>query len=197
MGLVGKVACCRLRELGYSFIWLLSMTSFLSRFLTMSLNLNAKRFLILPVLGCLPLVLLTSCETPGQSALAGAGTGAVMGGMLKGTGRGMAQGAAIGAAGGYVLGAYGQSERQRGYAQGSWGQPQPASPAYYAPAPVPRHGHYQHFVPRSDPLVYGRRSGRYGFVYSPYGRGDLVDVRGLPHGAQVVDPYSGRVFLNP
>lgn len=144
-------------------------------------------------------VLLSGCETPGQSALAGAGTGALLGGMLKGTGRGMAQGAAIGAAGGYVLGAYGQSERERGYAQGSGAYaPQPAPPVYYAPPPVePRyHGHY-YSHPRAEAMLYGSHSGRYGFVYSPYGRRDLVDVRGLPHGAQVMDPFSGRVFVNP
>ncbi len=164
---------------------------------TTARNFKSLRSLIFSILGGVPFALLTGCETPGQSALAGAGTGAVMGGMLKGTGRGMAQGAAIGAAGGYVLGAYGQSERQRGYARGSWDQQQPPAPVYYAPDPVPRYGHYRQAVPRPEPLVYGRRSGRYGFVYSPYGRGDLLDVRGLPHGAQVVDPYSGRVFLNP
>ena len=142
-------------------------------------------------------VLLSGCETPGQSALAGAGTGAVMGGMLKGTGRGMAQGAAIGAAGGYVLGAYGQSERQRGYAQASGAYAQPP-PRYYAqPTPEPRYYQHHYAPPRPEPMLYGRQSGRYGFVYSPYGRRDLVDVRGLPRGAQVVDPFSGRIFLNP
>jgi hypothetical protein len=150
------------------------------------------------VLGCLSLSLLTGCETPGQSALAGAGTGAVMGGMLKGTGRGMAQGAAIGAAGGYVLGAYGQAERQRGYVQGRWdSQPAPVAPVYYAQPPTHRYGQNRYSVTGPEPLVYGRHSGRFGFVYSPYGRGNLVDVRGLPHGAMVEDPYSGRVFLNP
>jgi len=176
---------------------MLAMIRLTLRLLTMALHLKAVRSLTFLVLGFLPFVLLTGCETPGQSALAGAGTGAVMGGMLKGTGRGMAQGAAIGAAGGYVLGAYGQSERQRGYAQGSLDQQPPPPPVYYAPAPMPRYGHYRHSVTRPEPIVYGRRSGRYGFVYSPYGRGELVDVRGLPHGAQVADPYSGRIFLNP
>jgi hypothetical protein len=151
------------------------------------------------------LALLSGCETPGQSALAGAGTGAVVGGMLKGTGRGMAQGAAIGAAGGYVLGAYGQSERARGYAQatGAYAAPAPPPPVYpqgyYAPVPAtPRyHQHRYYPSPRVETILYGRHSGRYGFVYSPYGRGSLVDVRGFPRGAQVVDPFCGRIFLNP
>jgi hypothetical protein len=174
------------------------MKALISCFVTMPLNFKGGLWsLVFPILGSIPFALLTGCETPGQSALAGAGTGAVMGGMLKGTGRGMAQGAAIGAAGGYVLGAYGQSERQKGYAQGIWDQQQPPPPVYYAPAPMPRYGHHRHSMHRPEPLVYGRRSGRYGFVYSPYGHGDLLDVRGLPRGAQVVDPDSGRVFLNP
>ena len=144
-------------------------------------------------------MLLSGCETPGQSALAGAGTGAVLGGMLKGNGRGMAQGAAIGAAGGSVLGAYGQSERNRGYAEASGTYPSPSPPVYYAPPPPqPRYYHQHHYTaPRVEPMLCGRRSGRYGFVYSPYGHGELVDVRGLPRGARVMDPFCGRIFLNP
>ncbi len=147
------------------------------------------------VLVCVVPLFFSGCETPGRSALAGAGTGAVVGGMLKGTGKGMAQGAAIGAAGGYVLGAYGQSERAKGYAQATGGYPPPA--VYHGRPPIVSrypHPHHPRFV---EPMLYGRHSGRYGFVYSPYGSGNLVDVRGLPRGAQVVDPYTGRVFLNP
>ncbi len=48
-------------------------------------------------------LLLSGCETPFDSAVAGAATGAVLGGALKGTGRDMARGAAIGAAGGMFL----------------------------------------------------------------------------------------------
>lgn len=149
-------------------------------------------------------VLLSGCATPEQSALAGAGTGAVLGGMLKGTGRGMAQGAAIGAAGGYVLGAYGQSERANGYAQASGGYVPPQTVYYapapvYAPPPVAPSYHHHHYYPqaRTEVVLYGRRSAHFGFVYSPYGGGNLVDVRGFPRGARVVDPYCGRVFFNP
>jgi hypothetical protein len=153
-----------------------------------------------PVLVLAWCAMLSGCATPERSAIAGAGTGAVLGGMLKGTGRGMAQGAAIGAAGGYVLGAYGQSERANGYAQSTGGYAPPA-PVYYAPAPAPAPPvYYQpryYPPPRTEVILYGRRSGRFGFVYSPYGRGTLVDVRGFPRGARVVDPYCGRVFLNP
>jgi len=134
---------------------------------------------------------LTGCETPGQSAVAGAATGAVMGGMLKGDTRNVARGAAIGAAGGYVLGKYGESERQRGYIQGQSTYAQPPPEVYYSTPAPPRHHYYRREVP-----LYGRFSGTYGYVYSPYS-GQLVDVRGIPRGAQVVDPSTGRVFFNP
>ncbi len=147
--------------------------------------------------------LLSGCETPGQSAVAGAATGAAAGALLKGSGRGALQGAAIGGVGGYVLGKYGEGERARGYAsaQGAPVYAQPPAPVYvqsepvYVPAPEPQYRryperHYHHSIP------VGRSSGRYGYVYSPY-TGSLVSVRGIPQGAEVVDPGSGRVFINP
>jgi len=136
----------------------------------------------------------TGCETPGESALAGAATGAVLGGLLKGDTRNVARGAAIGGVGGYVLGKYGESERQRGYVQGQGGYapvPPPREIYYTAPAPVPRAYHHHH-----EARLYGRFSRTYGYVYSPY-TGQLVDVRGIPRGAEVVDPSTGRVFVNP
>jgi hypothetical protein len=37
-----------------------------------------------------------------------------------------------------------------------------------------------------------------GFVTSPYApKQGLVDVRGFPSGTEVLDPYSGKVFLTP
>lgn len=40
--------------------------------------------------------------------------------------------------------------------------------------------------------------GRPGFVLSPYSpTGGYIDVRGLPHGTAVRDPFSRRVFLVP
>jgi hypothetical protein len=37
-----------------------------------------------------------------------------------------------------------------------------------------------------------------GFVTSPYSpKQGLVDVRGFPSGTEVIDPYSGKVFLTP
>jgi len=140
---------------------------------------------------------LTGCETPGQSAMAGAATGAAMGGLLKGNGRNVARGAAIGAVGGYALGKYGESERQRGYidAQGGYYAPQPPPPreVYYAAPPPPPPVYHRHHY---GSLRYGRHSHAYGYVYSPY-TGAMVDVRGIPHGAQVIDPSCGRTFLNP
>lgn len=146
--------------------------------------------------------IFTGCETPGNSALAGAGAGAAAGALLKGTGRGALQGAAIGGVGGYVLGKYGEGERAKGYAAGqnSAGYA-PAPQVYvqqqpiYVPPPEPRYVEYpEHRHHHSIPM--GRYCGRYGYVYSPY-TGELVNVRGIPHGAEVRDPSCGRIFINP
>jgi hypothetical protein len=144
-------------------------------------------------------IFLSGCGTPERSALAGAGAGALVGGALKGTNRGMAQGAAIGAVGGYAVGAYGQEERRRGYVEGSNGYPaQFPAPAYYAPPPPPpRHYYHRHAPPPPETILYGRPSGRYGFVYSPYGSRCIVEVRGIPRGARVWDPVACRYFFNP
>jgi predicted small secreted protein len=45
-------------------------------------------------------------------------------------------------------------------------------------------------------LPYGRRVGR-GLVESPYRPHNLVDTRGIPHGAVVEDPSTGGRFINP
>ena len=142
-------------------------------------------------------ILLTGCETPGESALAGAATGGVMGGLLKGDSRNVARGAAIGAVGGYALGKYGESERQRGYidAQGTSFSPQyyfaPAPQVYYTPPPPAYHHHHYH-----QSLPYGRYSSRRGYVYSPYS-GLMIYVGGIPRGSRVVDPNTGGTFLVP
>ena len=146
--------------------------------------------------------IFTGCETPGNSALAGAGAGAAAGALLKGTGRGALQGAAIGGVGGYALGKYAEGERAKGYVAGqnSAGYA-PAPQVYvqqqpvYVPPPEPRYVEYpEHRHHHSIPM--GRYCGRYGYVYSPY-TGELVNVRGIPHGAEVRDPSSGRIFINP
>ena len=129
----------------------------------------------------------SGCETPGESALGGAVAGAALGGVLKGTGRDVARGAAIGAVGGYALGKVAESERARGYAEANGTYR--GSSSYRGSTPPPAHHHY-------EPVPYGRFSGTPGYVYSPYSH-DLIDVRGVRRGVEVVDPVSGRVFINP
>ena len=140
-------------------------------------------------------VLLSGFETPGQSAVAGAATGAAAEGLLKGTSRGAPV-----------------------YSE----PPAPVSPAYvqtgpvYVPAPEQKHlhqnfdssffSHWSQYVFRDDkrwpeshdrhPVLVARPAADYGYVYSPY-TGSLVNVRGIQHGAEVVDPSSGKVFINP
>ncbi|HYR58492.1 MAG TPA: glycine zipper domain-containing protein [Chthoniobacteraceae bacterium] len=123
---------------------------------------------------CLPFVagflsiamLFSGCETPGQSALAGAATGAALGGIIGGRGRDALAGAAIGAGAGYLIGKVAQHERR--YHEGE-----------------------------AADLPYAEPTDRYGFVTSPYRPYNLIDVRGIPHGAEVVDPSCGRAFINP
>jgi hypothetical protein len=55
---------------------------------------------------------------------------------------------------------------------------------YYEGRPV---GRYPYAEPADRP----------GFVYSPYPPHNVVDVRGIPHGALVRDPSSGGVFRKP
>ena len=43
----------------------------------------------------------------------------------------------------------------------------------------------------------GQPTERYGFVVSPYRGHNIIDVRGIPHGARVVDPSVDRIFINP
>lgn len=46
-------------------------------------------------------------------------------------------------------------------------------------------------------LPYGRLVGRRGYVESPYRPHNLIDVRGIPRGAVVEDPSTGRHFILP
>ena len=113
---------------------------------------------------------LNSCETAtGTGALVGAGTGALIaGGGHHGHHRGdTIAGAAIGAGVGALIGAAIDAD-ERGYYEGHPG-------SYY---PV------------------GRRVGR-GLVQSPYPPHAVVDVRGIPRGALVRDPSTGRPFRKP
>ena len=112
---------------------------------------------------------LSSCDTPtGQGAGWGAATGALIGAAATGDAEGAAVGAGIGAATGALMGAAVEAD-QRGYYEGR---------------PVGRY-------PYAEP------AGRPGFVYSPYAPHNIVDVRGIPHGALVRDPSSGGIFRKP
>lgn len=52
-------------------------------------------------------------------------------------------------------------------------------------------GHY-----RGRALPYGQPVGR-GLVQSPYYPHNVVDVRGIPSGAVVEDPSTGKAFIKP
>jgi predicted small secreted protein len=112
---------------------------------------------------------LSSCDTPtGQGAGFGAATGAIVGAAATGNVRGAAIGAGIGAASGALIGAAIEAD-QRGYYE----------------------GHEVGYYP------YGQRTGTPGLLRSPYPPHRLVDVRGIPRGALVRDPASGRIFRRP
>ena len=130
-----------------------------------------KRPLSLLLACALVIPAFSGCETPGQSALAGAATGAAVGGLLHGRGDQALAGAAIGAGAGYLLGKAAQHERRRAYDDG-----------YYED---------------DRDLAYAHQAGRPGYVRSPYYPYNTIDVRGIPHGAKVIDPSTGRTFINP
>jgi osmotically inducible lipoprotein OsmB len=122
---------------------------------------------------------LNSCETAtGTGALVGASTGALIGSSVSGghhgyyhnggNAGGALAGAAIGAGAGALIGAAIDAD-QRGYYEGH-------QASYYA---------------------YGQRTGTSGLLRSPYPPYALVDVRGVPRGALVRDPASGRPFRRP
>jgi hypothetical protein len=110
---------------------------------------------------------LTSCDTPGQGAKNGAIAGAIVGGLATGRLRGAIAGAAIGAGTGALIGEANKEDRERYYADNGY------------------------------PLPYARPTENPGYVLSPYLPHNLIDVRGIPPGAHVVDPSCGRVFVNP
>jgi hypothetical protein len=117
----------------------------------------------------------TSCDTPGEGAAHGAMIGAAVGGLHTGKLRGAAAGAAIGAATGALIGKIHEDRRRAHYRSGR----------YY----------YDDGVAVPYPVAHLTR--RPGFVTSPYPPHALIDVRGIPHGATVLDPASGEPFINP
>jgi len=131
-----------------------------------------KRLFLLPG-ALLLLVTMTSCITPGETAMLGAATGAIIGNQSH---TGPLEGAAIGAGAGYLLGKLVEYGGDRYYED-----------HYY---------HDRRYYSRGGyPLA--RRTDRSGFVISPYRPYHLIDVRGIPVGAKVADPSNGRIFLNP
>jgi hypothetical protein len=116
---------------------------------------------------------LSSCAYPGYPGYAtgaGAGIGAASGALI-GAGAGGGRGAVIGAGAGLLAGALVGAAIDADQAQN-----------YHAP-------------PGGYP--YARPTGTPGYVYSPYGNHNVIDVRGVPHGAMVRDPSTGGIFLKP
>ncbi len=46
-------------------------------------------------------------------------------------------------------------------------------------------------------IPYASRTGDPGFVESPYYPYNIIDVRGIPRGATVLDPSTNNIFINP
>lgn len=116
---------------------------------------------------------LSSCAYPGypgQATGAGAALGAASGALI-GAGAAGGRGAAIGAGAGLLAGAL-------------VGAAVDADQARYYHAPP---GGYPYANPTGTP----------GYVYSPYGNHNVIDVRGVPHGALVRDPSTNAIFRNP
>ncbi len=142
-----------------------------------------KKFIPFLSLSLLAALAFSGCETSGQNALLGAATGAAVGGALNGRGDQALAGAAIGAAGGYLIGKAVQADRRRAYSDGYYDAREDRDDRGYSRSEG-RH-------------PYARLTNREGFVSSPYPPYNRIDVRGIPRGAQVVDPSCDRIFLNP
>jgi hypothetical protein len=141
--------------------------------------MNASKKKLIPVISfsLVTAFIFSACDTPGQTALAGAATGAAVGGLIHGRGRDALTGAAIGAGAGYVIGKIAQQRRGEQYNDDD---------TYYRQTP-----------PRGRRYSVGEPTERPGFVVSPYPPNNLIDVRGIPRGAKVMDPSVNRVFITP
>ena len=135
---------------------------------------------------------LSGCETSGQNAMLGAATGAVIGGALHGRGDQALAGAAIGAAGGYLIGKAVQHDRRRVYSEGYYDGREDRDDRYYDRQHRRDDDRYY-----EDRYPVGRLTNRDGFVTSPYYPYSRIDVRGIPRGAQVEDPSTRKIFINP
>jgi hypothetical protein len=151
---------------------------------------------LLPVSAICLALALAGCETPGQGAKYGALIGAGVGALSERNIEGAAAGAAIGAGAGALLGYLNKKERGSYYD----GDRYLDEPGYYGSdgiyyrdgRPVRRSGYREY-----SSVPYGRRTGRPGFVRSPYRPYHVIDVAGVPRGARVLDPTCERVFINP
>ncbi|MEQ1859758.1 MAG: YMGG-like glycine zipper-containing protein [Chthoniobacteraceae bacterium] len=123
---------------------------------------------IIPLTLSIVSLTLAGCETTGETTLLGAGVGA---GIAALTGHSPLRGAAIGAGSGFLVGKVVKHERQRSYEQG--------------------------YDDGRSGYPHGRYSNQRGFVVSPYSPNHVIDVRGIPRGARVLDPSCDRVFINP
>lgn len=135
----------------------------------------------------------SGCETTGDHVLLGAAAGAAIGGAATGRGEGALTGAAIGAASGYVVGKAVQHERRRAYSEGYYD----GRDDRYDRRDDRRYERYddrQQYDDRRYPM--GRPRGD-GYVSSPYYPYNRIDVRGIPRGAKVQDPSTGKIFINP
>ncbi len=114
-----------------------------------------------------PVLALTSCQSP-------AGTGA-----LVGAGAGAALGAALGGG------------RGRNIAAGAILGAANGAIIGHIIGHADDRGYYE-----GRQLPYGRRVD-HGVVESPYPPHTLINVAGIPHGAVVEDPTTGRYFIRP
>lgn len=136
-----------------------------------------KKFVPIVSLGLLTAITFTGCETSGGNAMLGAATGAAIGGLLHGRGEDALRGAAIGAGAGYLIGKVVRNERRA------------REERYY------RERYYDGGDYDRYPIA--RLTNRRGYVQSPYRPYHLIDVRGVPSGAQVLDPSCDKIFINP
>lgn len=126
--------------------------------------------------------LLTSCETgTGTGALVGAGVGSIIGANTNSGGNGrIAAGAGLGALAGALVGAiYDDNKRAT---RGRYADDERYSGRYES---------------RERSYPYGEPTRYDGYVRSPYRPYNIIDVRGIPEGALVLDPSVDRPFRNP
>jgi len=137
--------------------------------------------------------LLTSCETAaGTGALVGAGVGGIIG---NNTNNGGATRTAVGAGLGALAGALAGSvydERKRE----KYGDRRSVDDREYDEDDSDRR-EVRTYSSRETRYPYAEPTRYEGYVRSPYRPNNIIDVRGIPRGALVVDPSVDRPFRNP